>query len=66
MAGMPTYHGDTYVSHMLKIRNMVTVWKSSECSYITHHCICNYSTIQVFVTVMQQIKRQIVDEYMSS
>jgi len=56
VADVPTYHGDNYVSNMLKIRNMVTVWNSSECSYIMHHCICNHSIIQVFVTVMQQIK----------
>jgi hypothetical protein len=53
VADVPTYHGDNYVSNMLKIRNMVTVRNSSECSYITHHCI-----IQDFVTVMQQIKLQ--------
>jgi len=45
---VPTYHGDNYASNMLKIRNMVTVWNSYECNYITHHCIFNYSIIQVF------------------
>lgn len=56
MADVPTYHGDNYASNMLKIRNMATVWNSSECNYITHHCICNYSIIQDFVTALQQIK----------
>jgi hypothetical protein len=56
VADMPTYHGDNYVYNLLKIRNMVTVWNSSESSYIMPHCICNYSITQVFVTVMQQIK----------
>jgi hypothetical protein len=41
-ADMPTYHGDNYVSNMLKIRNMVTVWNPSKCSYIMHYCIHNY------------------------